>query len=98
MATEFRLVNTGMGLTRSFLTLTRDLVDATLDTGVSLLDRVESQLPDIPLVSRPGEGAVPAAGRRLPGAMMKALPPGGYSQGASPGQVVFQDGVKTTVI
>lgn len=77
MATDVRLLNTGIGLTRSFLELSQRMLNGFFDISLSGLDAVEARLPDIPLVSRPlaASAALPSA-LALPAARMRALAPG----------------------
>ena len=81
---EIRVVNLGIDLTRTFLQLTQSVVDTVLGGSIGVLDTIESKLPDIPLVSRPGVAG--ATRYALPPGRMRALPPGrtapGYSQPA----------------
>lgn len=94
LATEFRLVNTGIGLTRSFLELTQDVIDKVIGATVSGLNTLEGALPDVPMVSRPGAAAAYRGMLGSPG-RMRALNPGS----SSPTQIVeFADGERVTVI
>lgn len=75
---EFRLVNAGIGVTRSFLEITKDVADKILDSSIGVLDKVEEKLPTLAFVSEP---RIPTAYRALPPGRMRALPsPSGPAQ------------------
>lgn len=75
---EVRVLNLGIDLTRSFLQMTQKVVDSIIGVSVEGLDAIESKLPDVPLVSRPG---APGAYRSLPPGRMLAL---GAARGFAP--------------
>lgn len=94
---EFRIVNLGIDLSRTFLQLTQGVVDTVLEGSIGVLNTIESKLPDIPLISRPGVAG--ATRYALPPGRMRALPPGrpspGYSQ---PAQLPLGGGIQVIEI